>query len=69
MPRRHVRQYERTVKPLVTSEEFDKTVAAIKAFAEGDGPKLQRYLVADDASKKHTSYISGATPKSRERSA
>lgn len=57
------------MKPLVTSEEFDKTVAAIKVFAEGDGPKLQRYLVADDASKKHTSYISGATPKPRERSA
>lgn len=62
-----MRQYERTVKPLVTPDEFEKTVAAIKAFAEGDGPKLQRYLVADDASKKHTSYISGVAPTPRGR--
>ena len=53
-------QYERTIKPLVGADAFTKTQAAIRAFASGDGPKLQADLVAQDAANKHTSYISGA---------
>jgi len=54
-----IEKYMASQKPLLSSEEFEKTDKIAKDFLKGDGLELHNEVVATDKQNKHTSYISG----------
>lgn len=52
-------RYLRSLQPVVTADELEKTTAIVKDFGEGQGKQLHELLVETDRKNKHTSYICG----------
>uniref|UniRef100_A0A7E4V5U4 Carn_acyltransf domain-containing protein n=1 Tax=Panagrellus redivivus TaxID=6233 RepID=A0A7E4V5U4_PANRE len=52
------RRYLNAVKAVVSEAEFKEAEKTVKQLLEGDGPELQKELLAFDKLNKHTSYVS-----------
>lgn len=52
-------RYLKSMKALLTPEEYEETVTVVEKFKTVDAPVLHDKLVAHDKANKHTSYISG----------
>nr|XP_018904354.1 PREDICTED: carnitine O-palmitoyltransferase 2, mitochondrial [Bemisia tabaci]XP_018904355.1 PREDICTED: carnitine O-palmitoyltransferase 2, mitochondrial [Bemisia tabaci]XP_018904356.1 PREDICTED: carnitine O-palmitoyltransferase 2, mitochondrial [Bemisia tabaci] len=51
-------RYLRSVKPILSSSEYETTEKITKEFLLNDGAALHKHLVASDKANSHTSYIS-----------
>jgi len=52
------RRYLNAVRAVVSENEYKEAEAVMNSFAAGEGPDLQKELIAHDKKNKHTNYIS-----------
>uniref|UniRef100_A0AC34QCC7 Choline/carnitine acyltransferase domain-containing protein n=1 Tax=Panagrolaimus sp. JU765 TaxID=591449 RepID=A0AC34QCC7_9BILA len=52
------RRYLNAVKAVVSENDFKEAESVMKTFLNGEGPALQKELIAFDKQNKHTSYVS-----------